>query len=242
MNVEHANSYTALFLFISFCVVLYFRKFNQNITVRHIAAIEMISYGVARAAEAGKSIIFTTGISTLGPVFFACLTLLKGILQKAKQLHVPVILPQNSPECVAYLESFLEQNEFHDSSPAPSVQFLSEDQFAFASGYMGLVHRHQTETAFLFGQFAGESLILSEAGRQVNAFQIAGSVSPEQVPFFICTCDYTLIGEELFAAGAYLSGDSSDLGNLRSQDILKLLLMLIIVVGIIWTYFSKYFL
>jgi hypothetical protein len=239
MNLEHANIYTGTFLFLSFVIVIFYRRYTDHVSVRRIAAVEMISYGVARAAEAGKAIVFTTGISTLGPVFFACVTLLKSVLMKAKKLHVPVILPQNSPECVAYLESFLEAHEFNESACPPSIQFLSEDQFAFASGYMGLVHRHQTETAFLFGQFAGESLILSEAGRQVQAFQIAGSVSPEQVPFFICTCDYTLIGEELFAAGAYLSGDKSDIGNLRAQDILKLLLMVLIAGGILWRLCSE---
>ena len=231
-SLEHANLYTGILLAVSFLIVLFYRKSASTVSIRKLAAIEMISYGVARAAETGKSVIFTTGISSMGPIFFTTLSILKGILTKAKALKVPVLLPQNSPECVAYLESFFEEHCFSsEEQSSPKIHFLSEDQFAFASGYMGLVHRHETEAAFLFGQFAGESLILSEAGRQVNAFQVAGSVSPEQVPFFICTCDYTLIGEELFAAGAYLSNDTKDLGNLRSQDIIKLIIMVIIVVG-----------
>jgi hypothetical protein len=113
-----------------------------------------------------------------------------------------------------------------------SVIFLSEEQFAFASGYMGLIHRERAGAAFLFGSFAAESLILAEAGQQVGAMQVAASVSPEQVAFFICTCDYTLIGEELFAASAYLSREPVLLGSLRGQDIAKLGFFVIILVGV----------
>ncbi|MCB0321350.1 MAG: hypothetical protein KDD60_10535, partial [Bdellovibrionales bacterium] len=112
-----------------------------------------------------------------------------------------------------------------------NIIFLSESQFAFASGYMGIVHREQVASAFLFGYFAAESLILAEAGQQVGAMQVAASVSPEQVPFFICTCDYTLIGEELYASSAYLSREPIQLGSLAGQDYAKLIFLLLILIG-----------
>jgi hypothetical protein len=112
--------------------------------------------------------------------------------------------------------------------------FLSEEQFAFASGYIGMVHRERPAAIFLMGTFAAESLILAEAGQYVGATQVAASVSPEQVAFFVCTCDYTLIGEELFSASAYLSRDPLLLGSLYGQDRAKLLVMGILVVGIVF--------
>jgi hypothetical protein len=112
--------------------------------------------------------------------------------------------------------------------------YLSDEQFAFASGYIGITHREQPGAAFLFGSFAAESLILSEAGQQVGAAQVAASVSPEQVPFFVCTCDYTLIGEELFSASAYLSKEPVLVGSLYAQDRAKVGIMILIVVGILF--------
>jgi len=50
-------------------------------------------------------------------------------------------------------------------------------------------------------------------------------------PFFVVACDYTLIGEELYAAGAYLSKEPRLLGSLKGSDLMKALLILIIVVG-----------
>jgi hypothetical protein len=113
-----------------------------------------------------------------------------------------------------------------------SIRFLSSEQFAFASGYMGLMHREKAGAAFLFGVFAAEALVLAEAGQQVGARQVAASVSPEQVAFFICTCEYTLIGEELFGASAYMSREPVQVATLAAQDRFKLFFILLIVVGV----------
>jgi hypothetical protein len=84
----------------------------------------------------------------------------------------------------------------------------------------------------MFGAFAAESLVLAEAGQQVGARQVAASVSPEQVAFFICTCDYTLIGEELFGASAYMSREPVQVATLAAQDRLKLIFVGLIVIGV----------
>ena len=54
---------------------------------------------------------------------------------------------------------------------------------------------------------------------------------PAQLPFFVAACDYTLIGEELFAASACLSGDPKQLGSLKGQDAGKVIVMAGIILG-----------
>jgi hypothetical protein len=54
---------------------------------------------------------------------------------------------------------------------------------------------------------------------------------PSQLPFFVAACDYTLIGEEFFAASAYLSNDPEQLGSLKGQDIGKIIAAGLLVVG-----------
>ena len=73
-----------------------------------------------------------------------------------------------------------------------------------------------------------ESLILAEAGSMTGAIQIAGTDSISQIPFFIVACDYTLIGEELYAAGAYMGEDPRLIGGLKGQDYVKLVVMITI--------------
>jgi hypothetical protein len=56
---------------------------------------------------------------------------------------------------------------------------------------------------------------------------------PSQLPFFIAACDYTLIGEELFAASAYLSREPRLLGSLKGQDLGKAVILLALIVGLL---------
>ncbi|MGH7743072.1 MAG: DUF6754 domain-containing protein, partial [Candidatus Eiseniibacteriota bacterium] len=76
-----------------------------------------------------------------------------------------------------------------------------------------------------------ESLLLAETGFANGAIQVAGTAQVAQLPFFVVACDYTLIGEELFAASAYLSGEPKLVGSLKGADMLKLAIMTTIIVG-----------
>ena len=89
-------------------------------------------------------------------------------------------------------------------------------------------------SVFLLGTFEAESLILAETGNTVGAIQIAGTDSTIQLAFFIVACDYTLIGEELFAASGYLSKDPSILASVRAQDILKVLIAAALIIAAVW--------
>ena len=90
----------------------------------------------------------------------------------------------------------------------------------------------QVPAASLRLAFFAESLILSETGNAVGAIQIAGTAQPAQLPFFVAACDYTLIGEEFFAASAYLSGDPDQLGSLKGQDVGKVIVTVLVLIGV----------
>jgi hypothetical protein len=68
-------------------------------------------------------------------------------------------------------------------------------------------------------------------GATTGAIQIAGTEQESQLPFFFTSCDYTLIGEELYAAGAYLSKDPMLMSTLKVQDFGKAFVMLAVVTG-----------
>jgi hypothetical protein len=204
--------------------------------IRRIPGVDAIEGSVGRCAELGRPVVFTTALTDVGPVLYACLGVLHSVARKAAQYKLKLIVPQYSPEAMALVEDTV-RSAYRDAGRASSfdpdgIKFLSGEQFAFASGYMGLMHREKAGAAFMFGAFAAESLVLAEAGQQVGARQVAASVSPEQVAFFICTCDYTLIGEELFGASAYMSREPVQVATLAAQDRLKLLFLGLIVVGV----------
>lgn len=241
MNSEHASISILFFLLAAvYVVVSSCRKADKNPPyIRKIPGVDAVFDAVGRAAEEGKSISFSTGLSSVGPVLYATLGVIAAVAHKCARYGVSLFIPQNDPAAMALVhkttkDAYERANRIQSFDPQ-KITFLSEEQFAFASGYVGLVTREKVGAAFLFGSFAGESLILAEAGQRVGAMQVAASVSPEQVAFFVATCDYTLIGEEIFAASAYLTKEPLLLGSLRAQDILKVIIFIIIFSGAIFS-------
>lgn len=239
-GVEHATPGMIIILLLVCGTVLFFmRKARKgaDIFVRRIPGIDAVEEAVGRAAELGRPISFTTGLTGISPVLYAALGVLSYVARKAALFGSRLLIPQSAPDAMAIVEDVVRDSYRSagrlSSFDSQQIRFLSEDQLAFASGYMGLIHREKVASAFLFGSFAGESLILAEAGQQIGAMQVAATVSPEQIAFFIAACDYTLIGEELFAASAYLSREPVQLGSLVGQDIGKLLFFMLIVVGVL---------
>ena len=108
----------------------------------------------------------------------------------------------------------------------------------WAASVSGVMVREKPAANFLVGSFYAESLLLAEAGQSTGAIQIAGTAEVAQIPFFVVTCDYTLIGEELYAASAYLSREPVMLGSVKGQDFVKLLILLWIVIGLLVATFS----
>jgi hypothetical protein len=53
------------------------------------------------------------------------------------------------------------------------------------------------------------------------------------MPFLVATCDYMLLAEELFAAGAVISQNRDMLGSIKGEDFMKIFLMAITGIGFI---------
>jgi hypothetical protein len=127
-----------------------------------------------------------------------------------------------------------------DAYREENIYFLTDQQFSYTASVCGLMVRQKPAANFLLGYFYAESLVLAETGSMTGAIQIAGTDSLSQLPFFITTCDYTLIGEELYAASAYLSREPMLLGSLKGQDVGKAFVMLMIIIGSILVSIGAY--
>jgi hypothetical protein len=98
--------------------------------------------------------------------------------------------------------------------------------------------REKPAANILMGYFYAESLLLAETGSRTGAIQIAGSDAYTQLPFFVTTCDYTLMGEELYAASAFLSRDARLLGSIKAQDLAKFAIVALILLGVLTSAFG----
>ena len=193
---------------------------GKEMYIRPIAGIAAVEEAVGRATEMGRPVLFCTGLGGVGgAATLASLAILSKIAEKTAEYQTELMMPN----CDIYVlqigmetikEAYLRAGRPEAFSPEMAF-FVSDRQFAFAAGVSGIMARRRPAAVFLLGSFYAESLLLAEAGANVGAIQIGGTDQDAQLPFFVTACDYTLIGEELYAAGAYLSRDPKLLGTLK---------------------------
>lgn len=224
---------------------------GKKLYIRPIAGIEEIDNALGRATEMGRPILFVPGLSGITDVAtLAGLAILSRVAKKAAEYDTKILVPVRDYIVLPIAQEIVKEAHYEAGRPDTydknSVFFITTAQFAFVSGVNGIMIREKTATNFYMGMFWAESLLMTETGSMTGAVQIAGTDAVSQLPFFITTCDYTLIGEELYAASAYLSRQPLILGTLKAQDYMKLLMIISVIVGTILstihlTFFMNWF-
>ena len=233
---------TALFLvMLLFSAVIvwniYDARSGKDIFVRRIPGLEAVDEAIGRATEMGRSILYVLGLGSISRVStIASMTILGQVARRTADYETPLRVPCIDPIVLNVVREVVKTSYIDEGHPdaynEENIFYLTGSQFAYAAGVDGMMVREKPAAIFLQGSFAAESLILAETGNSIGAIQIAGTDSEHQLPFFIAACDYTLIGEELYAATAYLSKDPMFLGSLKGQDWGKVLILAMIVLGV----------
>jgi hypothetical protein len=240
LSLDHANFFAWLLLGVittTIVITIVTALRGRKLFIRRIPGLNAIDEAVGRATEMGRPILFSTGIDGLSITTLQALAVAAHVARTAVRYGTRLIMPVCDQTMVPITEEVVREAYRAEGRPeaftADDIRFLSDRQFAYAAGVTGILHREQVAASFLFGQFYAESLILAENGQAVGAIQVAGTPDLLQTPFFVVTCDYTIIGDEFYAASAYLSREPTQLGSLVGQDIAKALLFVLIIVGLV---------
>lgn len=226
-------------------------KKGTEMYVRPLAGIEAVDDAIGRATEMGKPILYVLGLGTAADIgTIASFTILGRVAKRVAEYQTKLIVPCYDPivmtvaqETVkaAYLDAGRPDDYYEDI-----VYFVTQSQFAYVAAVNGTMLRELPATNMYMGVFYAESLILAETGALAGSIQIAGTDQIAQLPFFIVACDYTLIGEELYAASAYLGREPILLGSLKAQDYAKAAVIILAALGLLaaslnWTAFINLF-
>ncbi len=221
------------------CIVVGFIRLARKrpqLFIRRIPALDAVEEAIGRATEMGRPLLFVHGMDGLGSLStIAALTILNRVCRRAAEYDMRVRVTNVDPIVTAVSQEVAKQAYTEAGRPdaynPDDISLVASDQFSYVAATSGLMVRERPGSIFLVGYFYAESLLLAETGAATGAIQIAGTDSYSQVPFLVTACDYTLIGEELYAASAYLSREPLMLGSLRAQDVGKVCLMTILVLG-----------
>ena len=209
---------------------------GKKLFVRKIAGLQAIDDAVGRATEMGKPILYCPGIGYIEDIAtIASLSILGEVAKKCGQYDTKLINPHFDPIVYTVAREIVKESYTHvgrpDAFDPDSVYYVTDSQFAYAAAVDGIMLRERPATNFLVGWFRAESLILAETGASTGAIQIAGTDQVSQLPFFVTACDYTLIGEELYAASAYISREPLLLGAIKGEDWGKVIIGAILIAG-----------
>ncbi|MDP2858050.1 MAG: hypothetical protein Q8P50_08750 [Bacillota bacterium] len=216
-------------------------------SIRRIAALDALTEVVGRATEMGRPVHFTAGTGRLtdqsAPMMLASLDVVGRTAGLAASYGARLLVTCADPVYHAMTTDRVRSCYTLEGRPdqfrPEDVKFLSDTQFAYAAGVIGLIEREKVAANIVVGSYGAEGLLLAEAGANAGALQIAGTTNMNILPFFVVACDYVLLGEEMYAAGAYLSQDKKQAATLASQDYAKLAVLLGIVLGVVTLTFGS---
>lgn len=209
---------------------------RKEIFLRRIPGLDAVDEAIGRATELGKPILYMTGAHDMNdPSTIAAAVILGRVAKKAAAYETELLVPHREPITMAVCQEITKQAYMEAGKPDlfkdDANFFITSDQFSYTAAVDGIMLRRKPAANFFMGSYFAESLLLTETGASTGAIQIAGTDSDHQLPFFVTTCDYTLIGEELYAASAYLSKEPIQIGTLRGQDLGKAFVLGVIGVG-----------
>ena len=240
--MEHASDNwniggLVILLAVLIVAVIVFAQHRRPPTIRRIAGLNAVDEAVGRATEMGRPVLMVPGLDGLAISTLQALSIFSHIARGVAKFGNRSIVATNDPLVTGIAEETIKDAYAEMGRPelfdTNDIRFLSGQQFAFATGVAGILIRDNVAASFLFGGFYAESLIFAEVGNQVGAVQVAGTTQVTQIPFLIAACDYVIIGDEFYAASAYLSRNPTLLGSLVAQDYCKLILMITVWLGCI---------
>ncbi len=243
-----------LFVLLFTSLMVYFivkaRK-GANLFVRKLAGIEAVDEAIGRATEMGKPILYVLGLGTAADIAtIASFTILGRVAKKVAEYQTGLIVPCNDPIVMTVAQETVRASYLDAGRPEAykenMVYFATSMQFPYVAAVNGTMLRELPATNIYMGKFYAESLLLAETGALAGSIQIAGTDEVAQIPFFVVACDYTLIGEELYAASAYLGREPVLLGSLKAQDYAKAAIIVLAIIGMIaanfhWNNFTEIF-
>lgn len=206
---------------------------------RPLPALEIVRRALERGAETGRAIHLSPGSGSIGSrsttvETVAGLLAAERVSTEASLNGAPILASSGDAVAHLALRGFLRQayqraGFGQDYDPANVQLIAHQDPLAYASGIAALYGRQRLEASQLIGSFGQEFLLVGEIGAQQGVPQVAGATTSQSLPLVYLSADGVLIGEEIFAAEAYLSRSPAPQARLMTQDILRTVVIVILI-------------
>jgi len=206
---------------------------GQEVSLREHAGYDALSKQIVRVVEGGQKIHFSLGRGSLdsasNPASIAALIALNYLEEQAVGGEERTVVSAGDGTLMLSAQDSLRtvsaNNGRLDDFFRSGARFVaaSDQSMALAGGVSEMINRGDLGSNIMMGRFGSEIAIIGEAAERQDMEQVVGSDDPIAMALSVPITDNLLVGEELFASGAYLEGKPSQIASLQVQDILRVL-------------------
>lgn len=207
--------------------------------LRPLEAYERLNRAVGLAVESGTRLHISLGrgnlFTTRGASALAGLAMLRRLSERTSLSDRPPIVTSGDAS-LAILSQDTLQSGYRAAAAEEQYRFSTGrltglTPFSYAAGTIPVTRDENVSTNIFLGDFGPESALLVEAAERENSTIIAASDNISAQSVFYLSSQDPLIGEELFAAGAYIGAGAAHEASLTVQDILRWLLIVAMAIG-----------
>jgi hypothetical protein len=228
--------FTGLMLFFSII-----NRGRKSRPIRPISAFKRIDREINVSVEDGSQLHISLGRGGItGPdaaAGLAGLSILKQVIEKSSMCDHPPIASTGNP-----VLSILAQDTIQGSSKAinladqrsnPSGELIGVTPFSYAAGSLTTIRNDNVSANVNTGWYGNEIIWLTTAGERQSSPTISGTAQlPAQAVIYASATD-PLIGEELYAGGAYLGADKLHEASITAQDVFRWIIIVLILVSVL---------
>ena len=228
--------FTGLFVFFTAQI----RRGRQP-ALRQIRAYDTIKELMGRAVESGRRLHVSLGVGGVADQTtadtLAGLSLLRFLSEQGAETGVAPIVSMADPAAMLLAQNVV--RTAHADSPAGvgeavrQVRWIAPQPAAYAAGVMNILDSSEVDGTVMVGYFGDEYLLMGETAARHGMPHVGGTSNPNTLPFIYASAQQTLLGEEIYAAGAYLKNIPAHLASLVAQDAMRWLLGLVILGGVL---------
>jgi hypothetical protein len=235
----------AIVFLLIFVAALYFftlrARSGRTPLLRRIRAFDIIKGLPGQAVEAGRDLHLSLGIGSLvnetTADSLAGLTTLNYLADQAAATGASPIVSMADPMVMLFAQNAVRAAHTADGDRAEDayrrIRWVAPQPAAYAAGVMNILNLDQAEANVMVGNFGDEYLLMGETAARRGIAHVGGTSNPNTLPFIYASAQETLLGEEIYAAGAYLQKRPAHIGSLAAQDLMRWLVALLILGGIV---------
>ena len=215
-------------------------------TFRPIPAFEALGKAIERAVEAGERVHVSLGTgSVIGPESapaFAGLAALSRIARATSISDRPAVVTAGDGAMAILARDTLRSSYGESGSPnlydPTSGRLLGPTPFSYVAGLPSVLTNEGVSVHMLSGFYGFEAGLAAEFGERARAFVIGGTSEVQSQALLYAIARNPLLGEEVFASGAYLGAGELHKASLRTQDIIRIGLIVLILLGVLMATFE----